>query len=104
MFIYIIYVSFLNKIQINLRFINNDDHNHEQFFTDAERIMMVYDTLIRTEYDAIPIRHTNNLLEDAKYHVGVDRMVATGAYTCAYPLHEVCLATKIWLTSIIYCH
>ncbi len=65
------------------RYLGNE--NKDTFFTDAERIMLVYDVLIRTRYDTI----TLSMVDGAKYHVGIERLIHHGTYLTAYALHAV---------------
>jgi len=59
-------------------FYNHQDE--ERFFTRADRSRMVHDLLIRTRYD-----RSNSA---RKFRFGIDRLLANGSYSAAYPLHD----------------
>lgn len=55
--------------------------NPDTFFDGSERSRMVYDLLIRTKYGEDD--------EEITHRIGISRLLQNGAYTAAYPLHEV---------------
>lgn len=58
------------------RFLGCEDH--ETYFTNTQRHRVVYEILARTVYG-----------KRKKAEVGVDRLLNEGAYTAAFPLHEL---------------
>jgi hypothetical protein len=58
--------------------------NPSTFFTQSDRISMVYDILIRTRYDSA---ETPDHL--GKFRFGIERLVKNGTYLSVFPMHEV---------------
>ncbi|VDM71379.1 unnamed protein product, partial [Strongylus vulgaris] len=56
-------------------------------FPHAERSRMVYDLLTRAHYDD-PRLNSKGKTQN-HYRFGIERLVAQGVYTAAYPLHQV---------------
>ena len=60
------------------RFLGSEDPN--TFFSRAQRSRMVYEILATTPFG-----------KEKKGEVGIERMVEEGAYSAAFPLHDVSL-------------
>jgi len=73
--------NFLTRIPIN-RFLGSDDL--DSFFTRAQRSRMVYEILATAPFG-----------KEKKGEVGIERLVGEGAYTAAFPLHDVSQNEKI---------
>ena len=58
------------------RFLGSEDL--DSFFTRAQRSRMVYEILATTPFG-----------KEKKGEVGIERLVGEGAYTAAFPLHDV---------------
>ncbi|CAJ0955942.1 unnamed protein product, partial [Mesorhabditis belari] len=56
-------------------------------FPNAERCRMVYDLLIRARYDS-GITEEHPLTSEPHYRVGIERLLASGTFSAAYPLHQ----------------
>ena len=73
-----------NNVLIFCRFLGSDDPN--TFFSRAQRSRMVYEILATTPFG-----------KEKKGEVGIERMVEEGAYSAAFPLHDVSLSLLICL-------
>lgn len=62
--------------RIYFRFLGSDDL--DSFFTRAQRSRMVYEILATAPFG-----------KEKKGEVGIERLVGEGAYTAAFPLHDV---------------
>ena len=73
-----------NNVLIFCRFLGSDDPN--TFFSRAQRSRMVYEILATTPFG-----------KEKKGEVGIERMVEEGAYSAAFPLHDVSFSLFICL-------
>ncbi|CAJ0585875.1 unnamed protein product, partial [Mesorhabditis spiculigera] len=62
------------------QFVNWD--RPDLLFPNAERCRMVYDLLIRARYDSLINA------PEAHFRVGIERLLANGTFSAAYPLHQ----------------
>ena len=60
------------------KFLGSD--NKQNFFTRSQRSRLVFEILSNTIFG-----------REKKGEVGIDRLIEEGAFSAAYPLHDVCI-------------